>query len=171
VLKKIIGSNYASNSLLYCRKNNIQKILVKYGADMGVNNNFKGHLTIDNYTISNANNIFSNINIGSNCYIGKDVFFDIADKIILEDDVVISARVVILTHGDVGNRAMNKYYKRVSQRVFIGFGSWIGANVTILVGVTIGKYCVVAAGSVVLHDIPDYTIVAGVPAVIKKELL
>ena len=53
----------------------------------------------------------------------------------------------------------------------IGDNVWIGANVTILPGVTIGDYVVVAAGSVVTKDVPSGVLVAGVPAVVKKQLL
>jgi acetyltransferase-like isoleucine patch superfamily enzyme len=52
----------------------------------------------------------------------------------------------------------------------IGRNAWVGVNVTILPGVTIGEGAIVAAGSVVTHDIPAWTLAAGVPAKIKKEL-
>lgn len=48
--------------------------------------------------------------------------------------------------------------------IIIGDDVWIGANAVILPGVTIGKHCVVAAGAVVTKDVPDNTIVGGVPA-------
>ena len=48
--------------------------------------------------------------------------------------------------------------------IIIGDDVWIGANAVILPGVTIGKHCVVAAGAVVKKDVPDNTIVGGVPA-------
>lgn len=51
-----------------------------------------------------------------------------------------------------------------TRQVTIHDETWIGANVVILPGVTIGKHCVVAAGSVVTKSVPDYTIVAGNPA-------
>jgi acetyltransferase-like isoleucine patch superfamily enzyme len=54
--------------------------------------------------------------------------------------------------------------------VIIGDDVWIGANAVILPGVTIGRHCVVAAGAVVTKDVPDNTIVAGVPAKIIKRL-
>ena len=54
--------------------------------------------------------------------------------------------------------------------VVIGNDVWIGANAVILPGVTIGKHCVVAAGAVVTKDIPDHTLVGGVPARIIKQL-
>ena len=53
--------------------------------------------------------------------------------------------------------------------VVIGDDVWIGTNAVILPGVTIGSHCVVAAGAVVTKDVPDHTLVGGVPAkVIKK---
>lgn len=48
--------------------------------------------------------------------------------------------------------------------VYIGNDAWIGFNSAILKGVTIGKGAIVGAHSVVTHDVPDYTIVAGNPA-------
>jgi len=54
--------------------------------------------------------------------------------------------------------------------VVIGDDVWIGANAVILPGVTIGKHCVVAAGAVVTKDVPDYSLVAGVPAKVIRQL-
>lgn len=47
---------------------------------------------------------------------------------------------------------------------------WIGANAVVLPGVTIGRHSVVAAGAVVTKDVPPYSLVAGVPAIVKKQL-
>ena len=66
--------------------------------------------------------------------------------------------------------------KRIDQQgvstnpVVIGDDVWIGANAVILPGVTIGRHSVVAAGAVVTKDVPDYTVVGGVPANILKTL-
>ena len=46
--------------------------------------------------------------------------------------------------------------------------AWLGMNVTICPGVTIGEYAVVAAGAVVTKDVPDYAVVGGVPAKVIK---
>ena len=54
--------------------------------------------------------------------------------------------------------------------VIIGKDVWVGANSTILPGVTIGDFSVVAAGSVVTKDVPCGCVVAGVPAVVKKQI-
>ena len=54
--------------------------------------------------------------------------------------------------------------------VVIGDDVWIGANAVVLPGVTIGSHCVVAAGAVVTRDVPDHTVVGGVPARILKSI-
>lgn len=54
--------------------------------------------------------------------------------------------------------------------ITIGQDCWIGGNVTICPGVTIGARCIVAAGSVVTHSFPDDCLIAGNPAVIKRKL-
>ena len=54
--------------------------------------------------------------------------------------------------------------------VVIGDDVWIGANAVILPGVTIGRHVVVAAGAVVTKDVPDYSLVAGIPAKVIKQL-
>jgi len=55
-------------------------------------------------------------------------------------------------------------------KIVIGSGTWLGANVVITSNVVIGKCCLIAAGSVVTTDIPDYSIVGGVPAKIIKRI-
>ena len=54
--------------------------------------------------------------------------------------------------------------------ITVGDNCWFGANVSVMPGVTIGSGCVIAAGSVVTEDVPDNSMAAGVPAVVKKEI-
>lgn len=54
--------------------------------------------------------------------------------------------------------------------ITVGDNCWFGANVSVMPGVTIGSGCVIAAGSVVTADVPDNSMVAGVPATIKKKI-
>ena len=54
--------------------------------------------------------------------------------------------------------------------IVVGDNCWIGANASILQGVTLGNGCVVAAGSVVTRDVPENCLVAGVPAEVKKHI-
>jgi acetyltransferase-like isoleucine patch superfamily enzyme len=76
--------------------------------------------------------------------------------------------------------ALNHNFKDTSKRIdeqgistksiIIGDDVWIGANAVILPGVTIGNHCVIAAGAVVTKDVPDNTLVGGVPAKVIKYL-
>ena len=58
--------------------------------------------------------------------------------------------------------------RRLFFALLIKKNAWIGMNVTICPGVTIGKYSLVAAGAVVTKDIPDYAVAGGVPAKVIK---
>jgi len=109
---------------------------------------------------------FKGIKIGNNCFIGDDSLIDLADEIMISDSVTIAERVTILTHTNVGYREhpLQKYFPSNAKPVILEYGSFIGANVTILPGVKIGKCAFVAAGSVVTEDVPAYTLVGGVPA-------
>lgn len=60
--------------------------------------------------------------------------------------------------------------KETAYPITIGDDTWIGGSVTVCPGVTIGSRCVVAAGSVVTRDIPDDSLAAGNPAVVKRRL-
>ncbi len=74
-----------------------------------------------------------------------------------------------LNHGFSNVTIGFRYQPCTTGLITIGDGSWIGANAVITAGVTVGQYCVIAAGSVVTKDVPDYSIAAGSPAkVIKK---
>jgi acetyltransferase-like isoleucine patch superfamily enzyme len=55
-----------------------------------------------------------------------------------------------------------------SDKVVIGEGSWLGTNVVVVGNVRIGKHCVIGANSVVVNDIPDYSIAVGIPAKVVK---
>ena len=87
--------------------------------------------------------------------------------ITLGDRVRISSNVQFITH-DGGTWAFRREpgYEDVVRfgRIRVGNDSFIGAHSVILPGVTIGKNCVIGAGSVVTKDVPDRTVVAGVPA-------
>ncbi|HOV14213.1 MAG TPA: DapH/DapD/GlmU-related protein [Spirochaetota bacterium] len=105
-----------------------------------------------------------NIEFGNDVFINSFSFFDAKGKIVIGSGTWIgfSVNIITATH-KIEN--MDHYEKSVS----IGKYCWIGANVTVLPGVTIGDFSVIGAGSVVVKDIPPYSVAVGNPAkVIKK---
>lgn len=168
---QFFGIEYVADQLAICSRHLVELLLRRYGATIGEQVNFKNNIQIDNAAGDRDNTRdFSNIHIGNRCYIGKGVFFDLPDKVIIEDECVISAGVKFITHADCGNRVMAQWYPRERGPIVIGYGSWIGANAIILNSVKLGKCCVVGAGSVVTQSFPDYSVVVGSPAKVVKRL-
>ena len=114
------------------------------------------------------------INYGKNTQIGKNVFinFDCVfldlGGITIEDGVLIAPKVSLLSEGHP--ISPQERHSLVPKHIHIKKNAWIGANATILHGVTIGQNAVVAAGSVVTKNVPDNVVVGGIPAQILKRL-
>lgn len=108
--------------------------------------------------------------IGERTFIGHEVMFVSGEaEIVIGSDVDIAPRVLFAA----GTHAINMVDPRsagpgLSKSIRVHDGVWIGANCTVLGGVTIGKKAVVAAGSLVNRDVPSYSLVAGVPAKVIK---
>lgn len=113
-------------------------------------------------------------NFGRFITFGKHVFVNHACSfldmggITLEDHVMIGPKVNLVTE----NHPLDPATRRgmLCQPILIRRNAWIGAGATILPGVTIGENAVVAAGAVVNRDVPDNTVVAGVPAKVIKSI-
>ena len=126
--------------------------------------------------------ILKNAKIGKNCNLNYNVFVEndvivgdnvtiksgvqLWDGIRIEDNVFISPNVTFTN--DFTPRS--KKYPQKFLRTTIKTGATIGANSTVIGGITIGKYAMIGAGSVVTKDIPDYTLWFGSPAVFKSNI-
>ena len=115
-------------------------------------------------TITGDGNIYKKLVIGSCCWINIGCLFDLGGEIRIGSHVSIGHDVLVLTVSHQIGSAQHRASAPVVKPVNIGSGVWIGSRCTILPGVTIGSGAVVAAGSVVHHDVPPNTMVAGVPA-------
>ncbi len=111
---------------------------------------------------------------GKNIRIGKDVFinsgchFQDQGGITIGDGSLIGHNVVLATI----NHDLRPSHNRENHYapIHIGKHVWIGSNATILAGVTIGDWAVVAAGAVVTKDVPPFTVVGGVPAKVLRSI-
>lgn len=114
------------------------------------------------------------INYGKNTKIGQGVFinFDCTfldlGGITIEDNVMLAPKVSLLSEGHPVD--INSRQTITAGKIHINRNAWIGAGATILQGVTIGENSIVAAGSVVTMDVPDNTIVGGIPAKVIKNI-
>jgi acetyltransferase-like isoleucine patch superfamily enzyme len=116
--------------------------------------------------------IGNDCNIGEGCYIenyvrignGVTIKNNVAiwDNITIEDDVFIGPAAVFTN--ELKPRAQNKRRPEELTGTLIKKGATIGANATIICGITIGEYAFIGAGSVVTRDVPPYHIVYGHPA-------
>ncbi|MFC4218787.1 sugar O-acetyltransferase [Flagellimonas marina] len=113
-------------------------------------------------------------NFGKHIKLGKNVFINHActfldlGGITIEDDVQIGPKVNLITENHPLDPLNRKSLDLSS--ILIKKNAWLGAACTILPGVTIGENSVVAAGAVVTKNVPDNTVVAGVPAKVVKQL-
>ena len=111
------------------------------------------------------------LSIGEACFVGDECLFDLAEGITLEPAVTLAERVVVLTHMNVGYRdhPLQAHFPALAREVRVLRGSFVGASVTILPGISIGPESFVAAGSVVTEDVPARMLVGGVPARVLRQ--
>ena len=114
------------------------------------------------------------VKIGKQVFLGGGNILDRVrpDLITIDDYVSLAGGVNILTHSKPTTplREMRGDEYHVLKPVHIKRGAWIALNVVILPGVTIGENSIVATNSVVMKDVPPYTIVGGAPAKFLKEI-
>lgn len=105
-------------------------------------------------------NLAANIHIGNGVAIMPYFRCMAAGQVHIEDYVQIAMNVSVITNNH------DPYEREVLliEDVTLKEGAWIGSGAIILPGVTVGRYAIVGAGSVVTHDVPDFTVVAGNPA-------
>lgn len=109
-----------------------------------------------------------NITIGKNVFLNMGCTFQDQGGIFIDDGALIGHNVVLATL----NHAMDPEDRAtmIPAPIHIGKRVWIGANATVLPGVTIGDGAIVAAGAVVTKDVPENTVVGGVPARVMRKI-
>lgn len=118
-------------------------------------------------TYTSASQPGDSIITGENCWIGvHNVIAAGAGAIHMGNNVLIGPGSALITGGhDFRSSHLSSIEQAYQGRpIVVGNNVWIGANVTVLGGVTIGERAVIAAGAVVNKDVPPYTVVGGVPA-------
>lgn len=104
--------------------------------------------------------IESSVVIGDNCFFNNDCSLNVMEKLIIGDDCLFGENVKLYDHDHL--HAPGSLFRKqgfVSAPIAIGNNCWIGSNVIILKGVTVGDNVVIAAGTVITKDVPSNTIV------------
>ncbi len=167
ILSRILSLIYgyeALNLLLKFTPSRSSIFLLKnYGAVIGKRVTIQSPFIVHNG--KKGKGMYQNLVIGDDCYIGRDCIFDLQDTIKIGDRVTISHRATLNTHTDKGkaNIAVELNNKSSSQ-INIENDVYIGTNVTILQGVTIGKQSLIGAKSLVSKNLPEGSKSYGVPA-------
>jgi UDP-2-acetamido-3-amino-2,3-dideoxy-glucuronate N-acetyltransferase len=109
--------------------------------------------------------------LGQNVFVGNDVVIGdnvkiqnnvaVYSGVVIEDDVFLGPSCVLT---NVTNPRSQVNRRSLYERTLLRRGSTIGANATVVCGFTVGRYAFVAAGAVIVHDVPDYALMVGVPA-------
>jgi acetyltransferase-like isoleucine patch superfamily enzyme len=142
------------------------KILEAYGVSIGKGIDFHGRLSLHG-----TYDMRGKLRIGDFCHIGPGVTLDLSAPIALEDHSTVAMNAQLITHLDVG-------YSPLAARAFpttfggitVEYGVYIGAGATVLKGVRVGRCALVAAGALVREDVPPYTVVAGIPARVIRQI-
>jgi UDP-2-acetamido-3-amino-2,3-dideoxy-glucuronate N-acetyltransferase len=120
--------------------------------------------------------VMSGARVGSGCVLGQNVFVasgavvgdrvrvqnnvSIYDGCVIEDDVFLGPSCVLT---NVSNPRAEISRKGSFERTVVRRGATVGANATLVCGVTIGRYAMIGAGAVVTRDVPDHALILGVP--------
>lgn len=108
---------------------------------------------------------------GKNVKFGRHSIIGCSNTIILEDDVRLAPHCHITDRNHLYEDPETPIWRQpisMPGPTIIGSQSWLGFGVQVMPGVKIGRHCVIAAGSVVTRDIPDFCVAAGVPAKVIK---
>lgn len=148
-----------NNVFIHPTANISEDVIIGDGTKVWINSQIRENANIgSNCVISKDTYIDANVTIGNNCKVQNSV--SIYQGVELEDDIFIGPNACFTN--DKVPRVFETDWKITP--TFVKKGASIGANATIICGITLGEYCMVAAGSVVTKDVEPYSLVMGNPA-------
>jgi len=129
--------------------------------DMGINAVIEDFATI--------NNGVGDVIIGNQSIVGLGNV--IIGPVTIGNDVMLAQNIVLsgLNHGFEDVKVSPRKQKETCKQIIVSDDVWIGANAVITAGVTLGKHCIIGAGSVVTKDVPEYSVAVGNPARVIKQ--
>ena len=147
---------------VYCGVKHFEKkrrLLNKIGYDIGEGTKVVGPIYCSGH-----------LKIGKNCWIGKNLLINGNGYVVIGDNCDIAPEVTFQTGGHEIGPASRRAGRGVVFSQTVGSGTWIGGRSTIINNSSIGKSCVVASCACVTKDVPDNSLVGGVPAKLIRSL-
>ena len=137
---------------------------------IGSRNNFDSQIYLTAWTNYGSKSFSPKLIIGNDCKFGAYNHISCINQIIIEDGFLSGKWVTIVDNAHGMNNLENLFIEPSKRElyskgpVFIGRNVWVGDKTTILPNVTVGEGAVIAANSVVTHDVPAFAVAAGNPA-------
>ncbi len=165
------GKDYVGSDELYAAVQRTMQLCAEMNTGYHTEAEVRGYLSqITGSDIDDTVRVFPpfNINYGLTTRLGRDSFVNFGctflalGGITIEEGAFIGPHCVLATEYHPEDPA--RRHSLLTKPITIGRNAWLGADVKVLAGVTIGENAIVAAGSVVTRDVPPDTIVAGSPA-------
>jgi acetyltransferase-like isoleucine patch superfamily enzyme len=141
------------------------RALIAFGAGIGTDT-----IIYPRLTVHGAQGDFGNLHVGNEVRILRNCLLDLSDRITINDQAIVSFGCKLITHSNIYHSPLAQHYPPKLGPITIERGAVLFANVTVLMGITIGECAMVGAGSVVTRDVPPRTLVGGVPARVIKKL-
>lgn len=165
------GKDYVGSDALYADVQRTMRLCAEMNTGYHTEAEVRGYLSqITGTDVDDSVRVFPpfNINYGLTTRFGRDSFVNFGctflalGGITIEEGAFIGPHCVLATEYHPEEPA--KRHSLLTKPITIGRNAWLGADVKVLAGVTIGENAIVAAGSVVTKDVPPDTVVAGSPA-------
>ena len=165
------GKDYVGSDALYADVQRTMRLCAEMNTGYHTEAEVRGYLSqITGTDVDDTVRVFPpfNINYGLTTRFGRDSFVNFGctflalGGITIEEGAFIGPHCVLATEYHPEEPA--KRHSLLTKPIVIGRNAWLGADVKVLAGVTIGENAIVAAGSVVTKDVPPDTVVAGSPA-------
>lgn len=165
------GKTYVGSDQLYEEVQRTMRLAAEMNTGYHTEAEVRDYLrNITRHTIDDTVRVFTplHINYGPGVSFGRDCFLNFGCTLLalggitIEDDVFIGPHCVLATEYHPEDPATR--HSLLTKPIVVKRNAWLGANVKVLAGVTIGENAIVAAGSVVTKDVPDNMVVAGSPA-------
>lgn len=167
-----LALNYVVSRWYFRKANDLGRLVFTRNKPSVIN---QGYLKVGNLVRiwSNINKVQITVGHGGHLEIGENTRINgseisVSNKVVIGKNCRIAPHVIIMD--DDFHDTANRLEAGKSKPIIIEDDAWVATRSMVLKGVRIGKGAVVAAGSIVTKDVPDYTVVAGIPAKIVKRL-